>query len=167
MADTYPPSLYAWAGGMPAFERLTATFYAKVQTDLLLQPVFAQMDPQRNWSASLVVRANHSLVDTGIYRSMRHPMYAAFWRCGIAQALLLHNWIAGFSYLASFVPMYVLRVPQEEQMMLDTFGDRYRAYMAQTGRIIPKIQDLRSWEVWRAKPSKKSPSRPLSAASPR
>ena len=66
-------------------------------------------------------------------------MYAAFWLCGIAQALLLHNWIAGFSYLASFVPMYVLRVPQEEQMMLDTFGDRYRAYMAQTGRIIPKI----------------------------
>ena len=46
MADTYPPSLYAWAGGMPVFERLTATFYAKVQTDLLLQPVFAQMGPQ-------------------------------------------------------------------------------------------------------------------------
>ena len=25
-----PPTLYAWAGGMPAFERLTALFYGRI-----------------------------------------------------------------------------------------------------------------------------------------
>ena len=39
------PSLYEWAGGKPALEKLTATFYTKVFGDQLLSPVFAQMGP--------------------------------------------------------------------------------------------------------------------------
>jgi len=38
------PTLYDWAGGLPALERLTEVFYAKVRQDPLLAPVFAQMD---------------------------------------------------------------------------------------------------------------------------
>ena len=38
------PSLYDWAGGSAALERLTEVFYAKIKTDPLLQPVFAHMD---------------------------------------------------------------------------------------------------------------------------
>ncbi|HEV8693523.1 MAG TPA: group II truncated hemoglobin [Lysobacter sp.] len=38
-----PPSLYDWAGGAEALERLTTLFYGKVRSDPLLQPVFAQM----------------------------------------------------------------------------------------------------------------------------
>ena len=43
MQDEYPPTLYNWAGGMPALERLTGIFYQKVLEDPLLQPVFQQM----------------------------------------------------------------------------------------------------------------------------
>ncbi len=43
MQDDYPPTLYNWAGGMPALERLTRIFYKKVLEDPLLQPVFQQM----------------------------------------------------------------------------------------------------------------------------
>ncbi|WP_119730576.1 group II truncated hemoglobin [Thermomonospora amylolytica] len=39
------PSLYAWAGGTEAFERLTETFYTKVLADDLVGPLFAHMDP--------------------------------------------------------------------------------------------------------------------------
>jgi hemoglobin len=38
------PTLYEWAGGMEAFERLTHTFYDKVLQDDLLEPVFRGMD---------------------------------------------------------------------------------------------------------------------------
>ena len=41
-----PPTLYAWAGGMTALERLTATFYDRVRLDPLLGPVFARMSPE-------------------------------------------------------------------------------------------------------------------------
>ena len=40
-----PPSLYEWAGGKRALEKLTAIFYGKVFDDPLLRPVFAQMGP--------------------------------------------------------------------------------------------------------------------------
>jgi hemoglobin len=39
------PTLAEWAGGMPALERLTDVFYAKVIADPLLGPVFSRMDP--------------------------------------------------------------------------------------------------------------------------
>jgi hemoglobin len=38
------PTLYEWAGGSDAFERLTEVFYAKVREDPLLEPVFRGMD---------------------------------------------------------------------------------------------------------------------------
>ena len=40
------PSLFEWAGGMPAFERLTAVFYARVREDPLLAPLFARASPE-------------------------------------------------------------------------------------------------------------------------
>lgn len=91
----------------------------------------------RNWSLSLEVREGHKLVTDGIYRHVRHPMYTAFWLWAVAQALLLPNWIAGLAGLVGFGTLYVLRVGQEERLMLDTFGDAYRAYMARTARLIP------------------------------
>ena len=41
-----PPTLYDWAGGMPAFERLTARFYDRVRDDATLAPVFAHMSAE-------------------------------------------------------------------------------------------------------------------------
>ena len=43
MSATAPPTVYAWAGGMPAFERLTEAFYTRVRADELLAPIFAHM----------------------------------------------------------------------------------------------------------------------------
>jgi protein-S-isoprenylcysteine O-methyltransferase Ste14 len=93
----------------------------------------------RNWSVSLDVRKDHQLVTEGIYRRVRHPMYSAFWLWALAQALLLPNWVAGFSGLVGFGILFFGRVAREERMMLETFGDDYRAYMARTGRILPPI----------------------------
>jgi protein-S-isoprenylcysteine O-methyltransferase Ste14 len=93
----------------------------------------------RNWSVSLDVRKDHQLVTEGIYRRVRHPMYSAFWLWAIAQALLLPNWVAGFSGLVGFGILFFGRVAREERMMLEAFGDSYRVYMARTGRIFPLI----------------------------
>jgi protein-S-isoprenylcysteine O-methyltransferase Ste14 len=93
----------------------------------------------RNWSVSLDVRKDHQLVTEGIYRRVRHPMYSAFWLWAVAQALLLPNWVAGFSGLVGFGILFFGRVAREERMMLETFGDDYRVYMARTGRIFPSI----------------------------
>jgi protein-S-isoprenylcysteine O-methyltransferase Ste14 len=96
-------------------------------------------DLGRNWSPSLQLREGHELITEGVYQYVRHPMYASEWLWGIAQALVLQNWIAGWAGLALFTPLYVLRVPREEQMMLDRFGAKYRSYMRRTGCIVPQL----------------------------
>jgi protein-S-isoprenylcysteine O-methyltransferase Ste14 len=96
-------------------------------------------DLGRNWSPSLQLREGHELVTEGVYRYVRHPMYASEWLWSIAQALLLQNWVAGWAGLALFTPLYVMRVPREEQMMLARFGAEYRSYMNRTGRIVPQL----------------------------
>lgn len=90
-----------------------------------------------NWSVSLELRAGHELVQHGVYRRMRHPMYAAIFLFGLAQVLLLENWIAGPSALVSFLPLYLVRTPREEALMRDAFGKAYDEYSSRTGRILP------------------------------
>ena len=93
----------------------------------------------RSWSVTLEIRDQHVLVTNGLYRHLRHPMYAAFWLWALAQVLLLPNWIAGPAGLVGFGILFFGRVGREERMMLEKFGDEYRAYMARTKRIIPGI----------------------------
>jgi protein-S-isoprenylcysteine O-methyltransferase Ste14 len=91
----------------------------------------------RNWSVSLQMREGHKLITDGIYAHIRHPMYTAFWLMALAQACLLPNWVAGFSGIIGFGTLYLLRVGPEEEMMVESFGEEYRAYMARTGRLTP------------------------------
>lgn len=93
----------------------------------------------RNWSVSLDVREKHELITGGVYRYVRHPMYSAFFLWAIAQFLLLPNWVAGLSGIVGFGTLYSFRVGREEQLMLEAFGDEYRAYMQRTARIVPWI----------------------------
>jgi protein-S-isoprenylcysteine O-methyltransferase Ste14 len=92
-----------------------------------------------NWSRTLEMRKGHQLIRHGVYRSIRHPMYASIWLWNIAQGLLLQNWLAGWSALAAFAVMYFVRTPREEQMMCDAFGQEYRDYMRETGRLFPRM----------------------------
>ena len=96
-------------------------------------------DLGRNWSVSLEVRDCHTLVTAGIYRHIRHPLYAGFWLWALAQALLLPNWVAGTAGLVGFGMLFFCRVGREEQLMIETFGEEYRSYMRQTSRIVPFV----------------------------
>ena len=93
-----------------------------------------------NWSAFLQMRKDHQLIRQGVYRSIRHPMYASIFLFGIAQALLLQNWVAGLSAPVTFALLYFVRTPHEEKMMREWFGEEYQDYIRQTGRIIPRLK---------------------------
>jgi protein-S-isoprenylcysteine O-methyltransferase Ste14 len=92
-----------------------------------------------NWSVSLDLRERHTLVTTGIYAYIRHPMYAGFWLMALAQLLMVPNWIAGPAGMIGFGTLFFGRVYREEAMMISGFGDEYRAYMRRTARVIPWI----------------------------
>jgi len=99
----------------------------------------SHVDLGRNWSVTLKVREQHVLVKSGVYRLVRHPMYLSFLLLGLAQMLLLPNWLAGACGLIGAGLFFAFRMLREERMMLESFGDEYRSYMAHTKRIIPWI----------------------------
>jgi protein-S-isoprenylcysteine O-methyltransferase Ste14 len=118
------PAWLRWVGF--GFGLLSVAFWTWTQIHLDTQ-----------WSAQLQLRKEHHLVTTGPYARIRHPLYSAMFGWAAALGLLTANWI--------FVAMAVLsiagtvaRVPKEEQMMIEAFGDEYKSYMQHTGRFFPK-----------------------------
>jgi protein-S-isoprenylcysteine O-methyltransferase Ste14 len=96
-------------------------------------------DLGRNFSIKLVIREKHTLVTKGVYRLIRHPMYASFLLWSLGQVLLLPNWITALSAVFGFCVLYFCRIGREEKLMLDQFGNDYREYMMHTKRLVPYV----------------------------
>jgi protein-S-isoprenylcysteine O-methyltransferase Ste14 len=99
---------------------------------------WTQVTLDTQWSAQLQLTEGHHLITTGTYARMRHPLYTSLIGWAVALALLTANWI--------FVAICIIsagglmrRIPREEKMMIEAFGDEYRAYMLRTGRYFPKF----------------------------
>ena len=99
----------------------------------------AHVDLGLNWSSTLEMRKSHELIEHGVYRRIRHPMYAAIFLFALAQGFLLQNWLAGWAGLVTVVLLYLVRTPREEKMMCEFFGESYRDYMGRTGRLWPRL----------------------------
>ncbi len=97
-------------------------------------------DLNRNWIPIVGLRPNHKLITTGIYKNIRHPMYSAHMIWAIAQAMILPNWIAGFSFLIILTPHIIFRMGVEEKLLIEQFSDEYRDYMKRSGRLLPRLR---------------------------
>ncbi|WP_373974086.1 protein-S-isoprenylcysteine O-methyltransferase [Chitinibacter sp. SCUT-21] len=123
-----------------SFSPLMALMGAGVMLLSLWMLCCSQYDLAGHGTTTWQLHTGQRLVKSGIYQHIRHPMYAAFWLWGLAQAMMLQNWLTGFSGLATFAVLYSVRMPNEERMLLKHFGAEYLAYMHSTGRILPKWQ---------------------------
>ncbi len=97
-------------------------------------------DLGKRWSPTVEFQDDHELVTDGVYKRIRHPMYAAHVLWGFAQTLLIPNLIAGPLALLLIVAVLARRIPREERAMGEQFGEDYRRYVRRTGRILPKRQ---------------------------
>jgi protein-S-isoprenylcysteine O-methyltransferase Ste14 len=127
IADYYIPDSIRWVG--------VILFISA--SGLLLR---SHADLGKNWTFSLDIKNKHTLITKGVYKHIRHPMYAAHLLWALAQLLIIPNWIAGPSFLLFSIPFYMYRVPKEENLLIKEFGKEYKDYMKKTGRIFPKFQ---------------------------
>jgi protein-S-isoprenylcysteine O-methyltransferase Ste14 len=125
-----------------------ANYYLPLWVGWLGAPTFAialwflwrsHKDLGKNFSLTTETKEKQTLVTTGVYKRIRHPMYTAHLIWAIAQAMLLQNWIAGPTFLLSNLLLYIRRIPREEEMMIKEFGNEYIDYMEKTGRLLPKL----------------------------
>lgn len=94
----------------------------------------------KNFSPKLRIKKEQTLITTGPYKRIRHPMYVAFLLLHIAVFLIVSNWIIGITWMVFLLTIIIVRVKPEEDMMLERFGDEYKEYMSHTGRFLPKLK---------------------------
>lgn len=129
-----PRSMEWSAMPLPAWVRWGGVGLAALGGALLIW-TFHTLGP--NLTDTVVTRRVHTLVTSGPYRWIRHPLYAATAITVVGNSLTAANWfllVAGAFVFA----MMVIRTRREEDFLLDRFGDSYRAYMARTGRFFPR-----------------------------
>jgi protein-S-isoprenylcysteine O-methyltransferase Ste14 len=83
-------------------------------------------------------RTQHTLVKSGPYRWVRHPLYTIGAALFIAYGMVADNWFIAALGILAFLAMAV-RTPKEEANLIEKFGDEYREYMKHTGRFLPKL----------------------------
>lgn len=83
-------------------------------------------------------RREHTLVTSGPYRWVRHPLYTIGSSMFISFGMMADNWYIALLGILAFIAM-AIRTPKEEANLIEKFGDEYREYMTRTGRFLPKF----------------------------
>ena len=104
---------------------------------VLLERVHAALGA--NFSPRLELRADHTLVRKGPYARIRHPMYTAGALLILSYGLLTSNLIVFSVPAAMLLVLVVMRIPDEETMLLRKFGAEYQAWKRETGLFLPRL----------------------------
>ena len=130
------PGCMAWAAvTLPVWLRWAGVGLA-LTAGLLLVWMFRTLG--RNLTDTVVTRKQHTLVTTGPYRWVRHPLYTLAAMLTLAHFLAAANWfflaIGGVVFL-----LLAIRTRKEEENLIARFGEDYRKYMQRTGRFVPRL----------------------------
>ena len=93
----------------------------------------------KNFSVPGVMKEHQLLVTVGPYQWVRHPMYTALFLITVVYTLISANWFIGVTRIGWIVGTVASMVRDEEAVLIEKFGDEYRAYMRRTGRFLPRV----------------------------
>ena len=88
---------------------------------------------------SVAQAENQKLVETGLYKFIRHPGYLGQLMIFAGISISLANWLAVLFMMIPVTMGYIYRIKVEEGFMIEQMGERYLNYQRRTKRIIPLI----------------------------
>jgi len=90
------------------------------------------------WRIGVNRKEKTTLVSLGPYRFVRHPIYL-FQIIMLVGALLLLPTPLSVFILLLHLGCALIKAADEEAYLLGVHGDHYRAYMEQTGGMVPRL----------------------------
>ncbi len=97
------------------------------------------MTLKQHYTYTVTKTVNHELIETGLYKYIRHPGYLGFLIVFFGISTALANWL---SIILMMVPVMVgimNRIRIEEKFLIEQMGDKYLTYQKRTKRLIPNI----------------------------
>ena len=116
----------------------TAIAAALVCAAGLLFTLWARVILGRNWSGRVTLKEDHELIERGPYRFVRHPIYTGLLTMALGTALLSGR-VAALVGCALFFAALLIKMDQEETLLLRQFPAEYAAYRRRAKRIIPFV----------------------------
>ena len=91
-----------------------------------------------NWSAIVTLKHDHSLIRSGPYRYLRHPIYTGMLIAFAGSALALGEW-RGLLAMLLVVAALLVKLRREESLMLEHFGAAYADYRRASWALLPWV----------------------------
>ena len=91
-----------------------------------------------NWGNNVVIYTDHTLVTNGVYKIVRHPLYASIIWAIYAIGVLRSNYCVFILNTIIFIPFMYYRAKQEEKELIKVFKE-YKDYQKKTGMFFPNI----------------------------
>ena len=101
--------------------------------------VVAQLEMGASWRAGIDPDETTPLVTTGVFKLIRHPIYAGVLLSLPGLTLAVPNALAIAGLTAAFVGVEILVRLIEEPHLLRVHGDRYAVYSRGAGRFVPAV----------------------------
>jgi protein-S-isoprenylcysteine O-methyltransferase Ste14 len=93
----------------------------------------------RFFTVDVTIRENHQLLQTGLYKFLRHPSYSGSLISFLGFGFSLNNWLGlAIVFLPTLFAM-IYRINIEEKVLTEQFGKQYLDYIAITKRLIPFV----------------------------
>jgi protein-S-isoprenylcysteine O-methyltransferase len=89
------------------------------------------------FTVDVAIHTDHTVVQTGLYRFVRHPSYTGLLVAFLGLGIFFDNWLSLVGLLVPITCGVLWRVAKEERALLDALGPAYAAYRARTKRFIP------------------------------
>ncbi len=93
----------------------------------------------KQWSYEASLREDHELVQTGVYRWLRHPIYTSMLGMFITTGLAWTWWPMFFVGLVLFIAGTEIRIAAEERLLTERFP-AYADYRARVKGYVPFIR---------------------------
>ena len=91
-----------------------------------------------NWSATVTLKQAHSLIRSGPYRHVRHPIYTGLLLAFAGSALAQAQW-RGLLALLLVTGSLWFKLRREERWLLEHFGDDYAEYRKTSWALLPGL----------------------------
>lgn len=91
-----------------------------------------------NWANHIKIYDEHTLVQKGMYKIVRHPLYGSIMLMFYGAVLVYRNILCFIAVTFIFIPFMYYRAKQEETLLIQTFSE-YNEYKKRTGMFFPKI----------------------------
>jgi protein-S-isoprenylcysteine O-methyltransferase Ste14 len=91
-----------------------------------------------NWGNNIVIYKDHTLVTKGVYKIVRHPLYASIIWMIYSIGILKNNYLVVILNTIIFIPFMYYRAKQEETELKKIFKE-YNNYIDNTGMFFPNI----------------------------